>query len=308
MKKFCLLMSVAMLLSGCSNIEPAEKPDIVDEPKPRTVILNETDTQNYVFRDRFQDKFDFDSDGNKEQIYIDIIDTGWSSGKSEEFPYMLVNIGDRVVKTQIEDDGFIMMVYACDIDVNDGVYDLAVITEELSADPRIRIFRYDENLTPYSFGERDYNNSMWIGYVDRCYFNVNDDNTITLRCGSDAGMWDKMETYTLNENGEFEEIKPEKGYYEILADHVNTGGWGDDYDPMTEEERLKLRDGYIMAHCKCSNEQITLNKGDYFKVLYEDFNGNIYIEKETGEGGWIKLDISDNLRYELNSHFFYMAG
>jgi len=132
MRKIWVLFLLTLIVSSCSTeISDNESHDssAEKEPIPRTVILNEPYGQDYRFNGRFSSSFDFDMDGEEEKIYID------SVSNSDSDAYLQVSIGDKTVKSSMCPDWLsIMMVYACDINPDDGVYDLAVITNEQSND------------------------------------------------------------------------------------------------------------------------------------------------------------------------------
>ena len=135
-------------------------------------------------------------------------------------------------------------------------------------------------------------------------FNVNDDDSITMEeQTSSAGMWSVYKTYHRNSDGHFKEKKPE--YYEVLPDFMERGPVI--LESMSDEERKMWDKGYIMAHIDYTSNGFTLYEGEYFKVLYDDGNNNLYVQKENGEAAWINIDYNME-RYELNSSFFFLAG
>jgi len=261
-------------------------------------------------RENFSHSFDMDGDGTNEDItmeikYADEYDNG----------SLYIAVGNYSTYSEIF-YGTLEKVYACDMDTEDGLWDLAVITMEESGDPRIRIYKYNEPLTLYNFMNYslydDYtsiDDCKWIGYVDTYYFNVNNDDTLTIEEQTpSAGMWCVYKTYRRGAQGIYEEVRPEK--YEILPDTMEiVDGW-----PQfeTEKEKEMWQKGYIMAHCPYSDNEISLKTGDFFKALYDDGNNKIYIEKENGESGWLDVSFENstfsNIRHELNPAFFMLAG
>ncbi len=252
----------------------------------------------------YSDYFDFDFDRADEKVSVMIV--GGDDDLSNE--YMTVKIGgfSRNVSTY---GAVISDVYVCDIDISDGHKDLAVITIEESDDPVIRIFNYDELLTPYKFQEYDdYSgyrvlDEKWIGYAITHYFNVNDDGTITIEGQTpSAGMWSVYKTYARDKYGVFVEVKPD--YYEILPDFMQKGGYG-----VYGSELEMWKKGYVKAHTTLKNNGFTISAGEYFRVLYDNGQNSIYIVKQNGKAGWVKIsyDIWQKM-YDLNNAYFYMAG
>ena len=145
----------------------------------------------------------------------------------------------------------------------------------------------------------------YLGYVDRVYFNVNDDNTFTLKKQTrSAGMWYVYKTYTLI-NDSYHEIVPE--YYEILPDFMSSRA---NYLQIYGREREMWNKGFAKSNINFKYNNFRINKGEYFKLLYDDGNNNIYIVKENGTGAWVNLNNFDNYntRYELNDYIFFLAG
>lgn len=265
---------------------------------------------DYDYTEHFYNSADFDFDGKAEKIAIDIsspTEDTWMDQK------MRITIGDSV-RTVDTIGAWIAAVYVCDIDASDGCKDIAIITDEGSADPVLRIFRYDDYLTQYQFQGYDYYedrvsaiDELWTGYIDSCYFNANDDGSITVECQTPSmGMWNVYKTFYRDDYGVFVEAKPE--YYEILPDFMQNAL---EYMDIYGKERTMWQQGYIKAYIKFSSNGLTINKGDYFKVLYDDGNDYVYAVKENGKAGWIYIGWTDTNwedRYNLNQHYFYMAG
>ncbi len=312
MKKILVLLlsvTVSLMLTSCLKKDAKEDPIIKAQPsegydKPvKTVTADRTvdisDGINISY-DSFSYSCDFDYDGNDENVGI-IVKTIDDSKQS-----LCITIGSRAKELELF-DGFIKSVYSCDIDLNDGVRDLAVITVEGSSDPRIRILNYADGLPAWNFADSDSKeqyDSRWIGYAISYYFNVNDDDTITLEEQTNSyGMWSVYRDYKLNANGAFEEIVKEK--YDVLPDFMVDNEYFPEY--FSEDEIEMWKKGYIMAHEHLSNGNITIHKGEYFRPLYDDDHNKLYIEKKNGEQGYIDLENFPE-RYIFNDAFFYLAG
>lgn len=302
MKKFLLLLTVICTVfsfTSCGDDEKPSKKLKSEKDYPRTVDISSGIDSD---RNDFEYDIDFDFDGKKEEVEIDfdsLDEYDWSHN-------MKISVGNYTTSVATEGN-CIEAVYACDIDENDGVRDLVIITNEMSSDPVVRIYNYKSGLPPYSFipdYDTESKDELWIGYAVNYFFNVNDDGSITLEeQTSSAGMWSVYKNYYRDENGIFVEKKPK--YYEVLPDFmVREYGFIED---MGKEETEKWEKGYIMAHTDYTSNGFTLYEGDYFRVLYDDGNNGLYVEKESGEGAWINIDYSME-REELNRNYFYMAG
>ena len=80
-------------------------------------------------------------------------------------------------------------------------------------------------------------------------------------------------------------------------------------EEVTYEEKEKWKDGYIKAYCPYANESISIAEGEYIKPLYDNDKNRIYVEKETGETGFIDVGYDSGLdRDVFNEMFFYLAG
>jgi hypothetical protein len=200
-------------------------------------------------------------------------------------------------------------VYSCDIVEDDRTRDIAIITNEESGDPRIRILSYGNDLQPYSFYDEHSENGTvdcnWLGYACSYYFGVNDDSTITIEEQTNSvGMWSIYRKYELKDNV-FEEIPYDK--YVIVSDFMKNREYFD--ESVTEEEKDKWEKGYIMAYAPYSNESINIAEGEYIKPLYDNDKNRIYVEKENGETGYIDVGYGSSFnRDEFNFMYFYLAG
>ena len=112
-----------------------------------------------------------------------------------------------------------------------------------------------------------------------------------------------MRDFELDENGVFEEIERES--YDIqpgFMDEVLS------YNMLEDDEVPMWLKGYVKAHCDYNHGDISINEGEYFKVLKDNDESMVYIEKEDGSAGWINIDYDVDGRYDLNPAFFFLAG
>lgn len=315
MKKYgFLLIALVLVVVVCScgqNVENQadNSTDIKNiENLPRTEDISEgivKSSGNYG--ESYSYSYDFDFDGIKEEISLTL-------NTPTEDPWynqtIIVSVGDYTREVSCMGASF-EAIYACDIDLDDGVKDFAVITQEMSGDPRLQIFKYDSSLSLYGFlneaewlEEPRIEEDNWLGYVNSHYFNVNEDGSITIEeMTPSVGMWTVRKIYYRDKDGVFVEKKPE--YYEVLPDFMRESFAK---ETLTDYEKEMWEQGYMKAGVDYSGKDVTINQNEYFKVLYDDGDSNLYIEKENKESGWINIGSYDSVRYDLNSAFFMLAG
>ncbi len=306
-----LLVMFSVFMSGCSGHNEVNNES---ENTQRCELIYDSKTDKDSEKRKYNGSYDFDFDGTEEKILIECI------GKNEEFTYngqtetyyhneyVNVSIGEKTYKFE-DFIGQIDSVYICDIDENDNVKDLALIMADLDISYLLRIFRYDEKLTPYNFSSLNFdkktvlNNFLSISSVNP-YFNVEQDGTITTKTlAGISGMWETYKKYNRNINGIFEENRPE--YYEILPDFMERKISSE--SELNEEKWEMWEKGYVKAYIDFTGEDIIINKDEYFKVKFDDGNGNVYIEKENGDAGWIYIGYDMESYHPLNDKFFYLA-
>lgn len=300
MKKLTLLaLALCILLCGCSKPPINNQQDAVATPAP--VLDRNRNISGGILNNglSFSYKYDLNFDGEKEDITMNVV-PGEHLGEAR----LNLSIGEYAKQFDMM-EGYISDVYACDIDTEDGVYDIAFITTEASDDPRIRIIKYGPDLSPYQFRLNDDGgiyDEHWIGYAVSHYFNVNFNDTITIEeQTSSRGMWSVYKTYQRNSFGVFEEMVPE--YYDILTDFADRQL---SYDTeMDEEERTMWETGFIKAYTDYNKNGVFIEEGDYIRPLYDDGNNNVIVQRENGEQVLINLE---NYLGDFNSHFFFLAG
>ncbi len=309
-----LALVLAFSFSSCKkdeNIAPSPTPEQKTEVKEPT-IERTIDISSGISDDgqSFSYEVDTNYDGIKEDIAIKTVT--YNTGDQD----LEVVIGKESIRMEIWDGG-IVKVYDCDLDTKDNLRDLAIITEEGSGDPRIRIISYSDTEWLYcqkfledayydDESERTVNQDNWMGYACTYYFNVNDDDTLTIEeQTTSVGMWSVYKRYAKNSDGVYEEILPDK--YEILPDFMkNVEEWG---EFVSEEEKALWKKGFVMARTSYKNDNIIITAGESFKPLYDDGNNNLYIQKENGEKGTIDISYENfGNRQDFNPLFFFLAG
>ncbi len=294
MKKFFSLLPLLMCITfaGCTQGNKNTP------PLTRDVSGSITDNGKTFY----SHNLDLDSDGENEIVSMDIV---WD----EEMPWeATLNITAGNFNTALPMiDGAIDAVYLCDIDTTDGVSDLAIITNEASDDPRIRIIKYAEDMPLYQFKLNDDGgiyDELWLGYAVSYDFRIIDNDTIVLEMQTPSyGMWSVYRYFQRNANGVFEEIIRES--YDILPDFMEKA-----YTENLSGTELDMwKKGYIKANCDYSYEDFEIKNGEFLKPLYDDGNNKVYVEKENGDSGWISIDYSKGYNpSKLNQNFFFLAG
>lgn len=294
---FVILLTLCMIITSCSYG--------VDSNSDNAVTwLRTTDISSGIKNNgrAFSHDCDLDFDGKNETVTMEVVqdpEEPWEA-------YLVVSAGE--FKTELPMiDGVIDRVYACDIDIHDGVFDIAVITNEASDDPRIRIMKYNKDFPLYEFRFNDdggINQEVWLGYAISYYFNVNADNTITIEMQTPSyGMWSVYKTFAQNDLGTFEEVFPE--HYEILPDFMEKAYTED----MNSKELEMWKKGFIKAYSHYDDGALSIKKDEYVKPIYDNGKNKVYVKKEDGTGGWMNIDYAK--RYnpaEFNQYFFFLAG
>ena len=121
-------------------------------------------------------------------------------------------------------------------------------------------------------------------------------------------MWCVEAEYAFD-GEKFTEVEMEER--KVVRPSYNSEWWTD----LSGEEKTAMDEGYVIAKADFENygdvpereDMIALSAGDWFKVTKEDSDGFVFIEKKSGESGWIYLgNFSDN-RYEVSEIAFFLA-
>lgn len=254
----------------------------------------------------FNYSYDMDFDENPEIIKINVLEDD-GSGEGE---FVEVSIGEYHKIFDVE-SGSLGDVYICDIDEKDNKKNIVIITDEIHGSTNMRILSYAPELPAYRYcyynGEENDYLPMWGSY-----FNVNDDNSITLSVSTfvEGGAWEVRATYVLDKNGLFVESKPEK--YEIQHDFdmEDYEIWHDSikdmygYEDISEKDREMLKKGYMKAYSDLLAENMEIKAGEYFKAPYDNGKDKVYIEKENGESTWV---LFDRMGFGYMNPYFFQA-
>ena len=249
---------------------------------------------------QFHNWYDINFDGIGDYINF----TAQGSYYSGMETRLIIGNRQKILDTQY----FVHTVLVTDIDLTDGVRDLVVFSWFESGELEMKIIKCDSNMTEYKFVQYEISNWLWLGCPggnEESLFTMNEDGTFSVqRQTPGMGMWGVISTYRETFAGSRTYAEVPVAYYEIqLDDFMNPAG----YSEMGNYERNMWAKGYIRAYTAYKGEGVNLKKNDYFKVLYDNAKGYVYIVKTNGEAGWIYID-NYTQREALNRYFFYMAG
>ena len=248
--------------------------------------------------------YDLTGDGTEDAINVRLTDDY----------FIEVTCGESKISLGYGEAYYIDKVYAIDLDTKEKGKELVLISEEVSSDMMMRVLKPEgETVRLYEFESVDaYSGEpyMWdtlsVGYEPEISFKG---GVLKTSERGRTGMWCVEAEYTFD-GEKFTEVEMEEravvrpSYDEewIIAEP-----WG--------ETGKALSEGYVIAHADFENygevpehkDVISLKAGDWFKITKEDSEGFVFIEKKSGESGWIYLgDFLDN-RYEVSEMVFFLA-
>ena len=246
--------------------------------------------------------YDFDFDGIPEEIFVEIKDTdGVRKGLDSDDSFVKVSVGGKTVEFRSYITG-LRHIAVCDLNLNDGTKDLGIMFRT-DTSAVYCFYKYGETLQSYKFGK-----NTSIG--SRLYYDYELENDeLKIKMDSDTGyMWPIDVTYVKSDTDDLLFVKKGVPYYEIpksyMGDTPRVSDIGREIDAVEKEMWKK---GYIKARCDGDyiGENIIIKSGEYFKVMYDSGNGYVFIEKLSGESGWIYVRHSVNGNW-LNDSFFYI--
>lgn len=309
MKKLTAFLAALILcLSGCQNTEKPEN-EVADVPKTEEKSgymcnllweRSDTGTDSVILKE------DFDSDGQKEEVLIRVAN-GALEIKSDSYAYNSGNLEAYVLSK----------VYFLDLDTEDGLAELAVLTVEESDDPCVRVFRAgSDSIGPLGFkcGEGGVNTGFYSGYDQNIY--VNEKNVLTLSKRGSFGMWSVEDSFSLKDGVLYEIPEEERKVvypsYGEIAELLTKEELIDNLYILNDEEYGLLRDkGMAVAHADfdpASGETLMeLRSGEAFSVIAEKDDGKVKIRKENGEEGYIDLSDWSNNRMNVSMIMFFLA-
>lgn len=260
--------------------------------------------------------YDLTGDGVKDDIKIAL---------TEDY-YINVAAGESEISLGYGEAYYIDKVYAIDVDTEEKGKELVLISEEVSSDMMLRVLKPEgdtfrlyefESIDSYS-GEPYLWDTLSVGYEPEILF---ENGILKTSERGRTGMWCVEAEYVFDGN-KFTEVEMDErrvvrssfeGIFSITEDYgaeLIENGYVKD-----EAELENLKEGYATSHANFENygevpeheNVISLDAGDVFKVTKEDSEGFIYIEKKTGESGWIYLGSYSDNRYEVSEITFFLA-
>lgn len=201
-------------------------------------------------------------------------------------------------------------IYVADLDPSDGAIEILPVLTGDSDFANIVAYKYDgAAVEPLELEGGDdlpaeMKNVFMIGNV-YCVYNgisLGESGELNLnRRTRSVGLWGVKTALALDEAGRLVEHGSDVSdvWLDGVFDLLYTGG-------TAEEDEMAER-GYAQAKM----DYDFLKQGDYFTILYDDGNDNVYIETDDGREGWINVSLDNldiNTRMELSPVIFMLAG
>lgn len=260
----------------------------------------------------------FENEGTTENIDLSYDLTG--DGKDDTVNIALtedycieVAMGESKISLGYGEAYYIDKVYAIDLDTKEKGKELVLISEEISSDMMLRILKPEEDtFRLYEFEHTDsYSgepytwDTLSVGYEPEISF---EGGILKTSKRGRTGMW-CVETEYSFDGEKFTEVEMKER--KVLRPSYNSEWWPE----LPEEDAEAMAEGYVIAYADFENYgdalsrdgMTNLNAGDVFKITKEDSDGFVFIEKKSGESGWIYMgDFKDN-RYEVSEIAFFLA-
>lgn len=268
------------------SILKSEEEETPTNSENEAVLLFEGDydSDNATFN------YDMDCDGTPEEIALEKYgEQCWklTSGKEE---LIIFTTGAECI----------LRIYGIDLDKNDNRKELAAVTAESDwgAYVQLRIFRKNDGFECVMFRTDSVEERKSMIYNCAGIYEAElycKDGILTLSSKGKCGMWGVYDYYTYHDGilMNIEQDERELCMYDAMVKsgkyYVAEGSWAPDAS-TPEHENI-----------------ISIYQGDEFRVVKEDNNGFVMIEKKNGETGWIYVEQVGALSYVCNE-VFYVAG
>ena len=310
-KIICFIAAISLLFAaGCEKEDdtPARKhknkPKVVEQPVETSKPKKDGWTSDILLLDLNRAENADASEGtyeiNENEYDISIALSDAEDGEHFE----KINVTVNGAESSVDSLGCYKLLYAAAAEL-DGE-DLIIFAATTGEDDWsvLTAMRYNgESLEPLRFSEGEVSDMflplshMWsagIALGDGSSFGIWRETTSTA-------MWQTKRTCTVEDDKitELEEDKYETNTKEFLTPKI-------DYDTAyfsSEEEYNRLWEGYAL----CYKDYDFLKAGEYFTLLYDDGNNNIYVKTDSGEEGWIQIP-DDYSGYEISPWLLYLAG
>lgn len=287
--------TVIITLDEASEIRPMAKLYQYDDENmnsayiTESVILNDTEynitvvrTQKYDWNFDTTDKFEFTLNGAK--LYFDA--------------YFLVND-----------------IYLCDLNPDDQAVELLISVISDSEVNTMYAYQYENgDIRPLKFYntrvvQEDSGLELFLGSnYNGIIMNKDHSITMTGRTGS-HGMWGIRKTFRLDGNNRI--AQDTQDMYEIdIYEFMQSLSMP--YEALIQNHYIDSDAEYYMYlnnYALCKRDYGCLKKGDYFTVVYDDDNGNIYVRTIDGKEGWIYIkSLYTQERESISKLMFYLAS
>ena len=220
--------------------------------------------------------------------------------------------------------------YAADIDPDDDSIILFVLPTYENGYESVTAYKYSpsEGIVQLSFDfDGDGVSESVLEPGRRCSdFTLGTDGTFGLVTGTKSlGMWGLQRNFRLNENGVFVFEHQDNYKIKYWADGENTlqtyDRGSDQPRTLTYEEAknnmmycIESEQDYEMllkGYYGCKQSYGDLRAGDYFKLVYDDNDGNVMFVTSDGREGWINVNTigsDQKLRGRIGGFALMLAG
>ncbi|MBQ2941127.1 MAG: SH3 domain-containing protein [Clostridia bacterium] len=247
--------------------------------------------------------YDLTGDGMEDDIKIAL---------TEDY-YIKVAVGESEISLGYGEAYYIDKVYAIDLDTKEKGLELVLISEEVSSDMMMRVLKPEgdtfrlyefESVDTYS-GEPYLWDTLSVGFEPEISFKG---GVLKTSERGRTGMWCVEAEYVFD-GEKFTEVEMEER--KVVRPSYNSEWWPD----LSDEDKKAMDEGYVIAKADFENygdvpehdDMADLKAGDWFKITKEDSEGFVFIEKKSGESGWIYMgNFADN-RYDVSEMVFFLA-
>ncbi|MBO4897046.1 MAG: SH3 domain-containing protein [Clostridia bacterium] len=309
----CLIAAISLLfVAGCGKDtetvkKQKNKPKVTEQPAETPEPSKDGWSSELVTFDLSGGENGADSAKGKYTINDNDYDIDIALTNSDEDDYFdQITVSVNGTESVLDSLGCYELFYASAAEFDGEDLIMFVATTGENDWSSLNALKYDgESLQPIRFAEGEVSDTFLpLSHSWNPEITLKDDNSFEIwRRTSSLGMWQTKRTCTL-EDGVITEAKEEK--YETNTKEFLTPKI--EYDPSesyfeSEEEYNRLFDGYVL----CRKDYDFLKAGEYFTLLYDDGNNNIYVKTESGEEGWIAIP-EDYSGYEIAPMLLYLAG
>lgn len=290
MKKLSLFIAAMVCVSaaaGCGINDESE-----EYASCKTLYLAE---QSSSEQDKLEFSEDMDGDGEKEDIEIEYGEDRYNNISAS------LKVGDAEID-DIFDDSYvygIIAVYLMDLDPDDDAGELGIVSYSDNDWCDLAVIRYeDDSLSTLQFCSKSRDGSrnktahlMLCSGFDESYVDVSRGGSLQLVLRTRSrGMWNVKTTWNADKDGIYEMKEQDK------------------YDVVPKSGIMADDEGYWDVNEDIEGRGFDLEEGDRIRVIADDMDNHIVIEKDTGEKGEFEMyGYSDDELYDV-SDMFMLAG